>query len=77
MIKLQVVSVNGSMYTLKDENGKEFNHYLTFFDVQGGVNVGDIISIHEELFNPKYKEYSHEYRENTVKELCKAHKKSV
>lgn len=61
MIKLQVVNVNEREYTLKDENGKQYKHFLTFFDVDGGVVVGDTLNIHEELLNPKYEEYSKEY----------------
>lgn len=62
MEKLQVVKVNDRNYTLKsEETDLEYNFRLTFFDVDGGVVEGDIISLHEELLDPKYIEYSKEY----------------
>ena len=62
MEKLEVLKVEGNNYTLKNEkDNKTYNFVLTFFDVDGGVVVGDVISVHQELLDPKYEEYSTEY----------------
>ena len=61
MKKLLVVEKNNRNYILEDGEKKQYNLRMTFFDLEKEISVGDHISMHKELLDRNYKEYSNEY----------------
>lgn len=62
MEKFLVVNVSENRYTLRNvETTKEFKVKFTFFDLEQPIKRGDMISLHAELLDPKYSEYSKHY----------------
>ena len=61
MEKLVIKEVENKKYILINEKGKEYVLNLTFYDLEGELKVGDSISMHKELLDKKYYEYSKEY----------------
>lgn len=60
-MKLKITNIEDRIYTLLDENKKEYNFYLTFFDIPVQPKVGDVLDFDERLLDPNYVEYSQEY----------------
>jgi len=61
MIRLEIIKKENYLYSLKSEEGKEYNFILEFWDLEKELKAGDYININEELLNQKYEGYSSMY----------------
>lgn len=57
MIKMKIVKKENSLYSLKTENGKEYQLSLEILDFDE-PNENDYLCMHAELLNPRYEGYS-------------------
>lgn len=61
MERLLVVEKNSNNYVLEDENQNQYKLRMTFYDLQNELGETDYITMHKELLDENYKEYSDEY----------------
>lgn len=61
MKKMIVKSKNKYLYTLIDDENKEYIFNLEFLDINDKVQKGNIIYINDELLNSNYEGYSTNY----------------
>ena len=57
-----VTNIENNEYTLKNiETNVSYIKKIWFYDLQKKVSVGDVITMHHELFDPNYLEYDRHY----------------
>lgn len=70
MAKLQIIGINNEKYSLIDlESQKEYQFELKFYGLKNNLKIGDKLGFHDELLDPKYKEYSQSYQFGPIDEI--------
>ena len=61
MKKIKIIKKDKYIYTLKDNNNKQYTLNLEFIDIDTMPDKNDYIYISEKLLDKNYKEYSNMY----------------
>ena len=69
MKRLLIVEKYDDNFVLEDEKKNQYNLRMTFYDLEKELCVGDYISIHKELLDKNYEEYSNEYLFGPLEEI--------
>ena len=66
MKKLKIIQKDNYLYTLKDNNNKQYNINIEFQDTNIIPNINDCIYISEKLLDNNYNEYSTIYTSGSL-----------